>query len=77
MENNDFKNVHKLSALAGSWKITPNQLESKVTIMCNIISELLSLQMPLASQKKSRLNSLLSAFYSLNTCSFQSYLVSP
>ncbi len=35
MHNNDFKNVHKLAE--GWWKITPNQLESKVTIMCNTI----------------------------------------
>ncbi len=33
-------------------------VESKVTIMCNTISELLSLQMPVASQKK-----VLSSFY--------------
>ncbi len=51
MENNNFKNVHKPAE--GWWKITPNQLESKVTIMCNKISELLSIQIQLASQKKS------------------------
>ncbi len=34
-------------------KITSNKLESEVTTMCKTISELLSLQMPLGSQKKS------------------------
>ncbi len=42
-----FKNVRKPAE--GWWKMTSNQLESEVTIMCNTISVLLSLQMPLKS----------------------------
>ncbi len=50
MENNDFRMfANRQKAGGNKFKST---VESKVTIMCNTISELLSLQMPLPFLKK-------------------------